>query len=86
MSGFWHDLWAVLWLATWGNNVAWLESLILAGLTAWIAHKTGLLRKLTEHTGHHLAAWWDRHHGPHAVKRHKQALREHDEETRRLPR
>ena len=28
--------------------------------------------------GKHLAAWWDVHHGPHAVKRHKQALREHE--------
>ena len=29
-----------------------------------------------------LAGLWDRHHGPHAVERHKQAIREHEEEKR----
>ena len=68
-----HDLYAVLWLATWGNNMAWLESLVLTGLAVWLGR---------DHVGRKLAAWWDLHHGEHAVKRHRQALREHEESKR----
>jgi hypothetical protein len=64
-----HGLRAVLWDATWGNNVAWLESTALAGLILWAARNPA---------GRRAAAWWDRHHGPKAVERHKQALREHE--------
>jgi hypothetical protein len=73
MHEFLHHVYAITWLATWGNNMAWLESLAAAGLVAWLAR---------DHIGRHLAAWWDRHHGPHVVKRHKQAMREHEAKGR----
>jgi hypothetical protein len=31
-----HDLYAVAWLATWGNNMAWLESLAVIGAVAFV--------------------------------------------------
>jgi hypothetical protein len=61
---------AVVWGATWGNNLAWLESLAAAALVAFWRR---------DQIGHHAAAWWDKHHGPHAVKRQRQALAEHEE-------
>lgn len=68
-----HDLYAVLWLATWGNNMAWLESLAVAGLVAfWKRDKIG----------HHLAAWWARHIKPHNIAHHREALRQHEEEKK----
>jgi hypothetical protein len=66
-----HDLYAVAWLATWGNNMAWLESLAVTGAVVWLARNP---------IGRRLAAFWSRHHGPHAVAQHKQALREHEAE------
>jgi hypothetical protein len=69
LSGIIRDLYAVAWLATWGNNMAWLESLAVAGAVTFL---------LRHRIGRNLAAWWDRHHGPKAVERHKQALREHE--------
>lgn len=66
-----HALYSVLWAATWGNNVAWLESLALAGVATWA---------FRDHLGARLAAWWAKHHGPHAIEQHKQALAEHEAE------
>jgi hypothetical protein len=42
-----HDLYAVLWLATWGNNMAWLESLVVIGLVTFVKRDA---------IGRHLAA------------------------------
>jgi len=64
---------AVVWDATWGNNMAAVEWGAVMGALGWAAR---------HRIGRNLAAWWDKHHGPHAVERHKQALREHAEETR----
>jgi hypothetical protein len=50
-----HDLYAVAWLATWGNNMAWLESLAVAGLAVYF--KRDAIGRLT-------ADWRARHH-PH---------------------
>lgn len=71
-----HALYAILWGATWGNNVAWLESLAVAGLATYALHRLGVLGHLADKAGRHLAAWWARHHGPHAIEQHKRALRE----------
>lgn len=79
MHSFLHHVYAITWLATWGNNMAWLESLAAAGLVAWVTHKTGLLPKLTDHVGRTLAAWWAKHHGPHAIAQQREALRQHEE-------
>lgn len=65
-----HDLYAVLWQATWGNNMAWLESLTVAGLLAFLKRDA---------IGRRLAAWWAVHHGPHAIAQHREALRQHEE-------
>lgn len=73
LSQFLHDLWSILWGATWGNNVAAIEWTAILGVTGWLGR-----HKITAR----LAAHWDRHAGPHAVKRHKQALREHQAESR----
>lgn len=67
---FLRDLYAVLWLATWSNNLAWLESLLIAGaITFW----------KRDHVGKHLAAWWAKHHAEHAIAQHREALRQHEE-------
>lgn len=66
-----HDLWAVLWLATWGNNVAWLESLAAVALVAYLKRDA---------IGHRSAAFWAKHHGPHEVEHHLEALRRHEAE------
>jgi hypothetical protein len=79
-----HGLWAVLWLATWGNTVAaieWAAALALLGLLGR-RHIGRGLAALAEAIGPHVAAWWARHHGPYAVEHHKQALREHAAERR----
>jgi hypothetical protein len=54
---------------TWSNAIEQAEGAVLITLVGWAAR---------DHIGRKLAAWWDRHAGPHAVKRHKQALREHE--------
>jgi hypothetical protein len=62
---------------TWGtagNLVAWVICGAIGGTAAWFGR-----HKITARA----AALWDRHHGPLAVKRHKQALREHEAEQRR---
>ena len=65
-----HDLYAVLWLATWGNNTAWLESLLVMGAVAFWKR---------DRIGRQTAAWWAKHHGPHAIEHHREALRQHEE-------
>ena len=58
---------------TGGNIVAWVLCGAVSGTAAYL---------LRHRIGARLAAWWDRHHGPYAVRRHKQALREHEQEKR----
>lgn len=65
----WHAVWAVIWGATWGNNTAALEWAVAMGVAGWLAR---------DHIGAKLAAWWAKHHGPHAVAQHRQALEEHE--------
>lgn len=50
-----HDLYAVAWLATWGNNAAWLESLAVAGVAVYVKRDA---------IGRRTADWRARHH-PH---------------------
>ena len=66
-------LYAILWGATWGNNTAWLESLIVGGGTVWL---------FRDHIGKRLAAWWAKHNGPHAVRHHLEALRRREQEKK----
>jgi hypothetical protein len=35
---------------------------------------------LRDQIGRRLAAWWAKHHGPHAIAQHLEALRQHDAE------
>ena len=49
---------AIAWDATWGNNLAWLESLAAAGAVAFWKR---------DHIGKNAAAFWARHHAPHAI-------------------
>lgn len=65
------DLFNILWGATWGNNTAAAEWALVIGSGGWL---------LRHRIGRRLAAWWDRHYGPLAVERHKQAMREHQSE------
>lgn len=58
---------------TGGNLIASALLFTLGVLGAWLGRHT---------IGRALAAWWDRHHGPKAVERHKQALREHEASKR----
>lgn len=32
-----------------------------------------------DHIGRKLAAWWAKHHGPHAIEQQREALRQHEE-------
>lgn len=68
-----HDLWRVLWVATWGNNTAALEWAVAGVAIAYLKRDT---------IGRHLAAWWAKHHGPHEVEHHLEALRLHEAEKR----
>jgi hypothetical protein len=63
-----HQLYAVMWLATWGNNMAWLESVAVTAGAVWI---------FRDRVGRRLAAWWASHHGTHATAHYLAALREH---------
>lgn len=65
-----HDIWAVIWGATWGNNMAAVEWGAITVAAGWLGR---------DHIGRRLAAWWAKHHGPHAIEQHKQALKEHEE-------
>lgn len=68
-----RDLYAVLWGATWANNLAWLESLAATGLVLWVKRDA---------IGKRAAAWWNRHHREHAIELHLEALRRHEEAKR----
>lgn len=68
-----RQLYAILWGATWGNNTAWLESLIVGGVAVWA---------FRDHIGKHLAAWWAKHHGPHAIAQHREAMCQHEKEKK----
>lgn len=61
-----HDLYAVLWGATWGNNVAWLESLAVTGIAVYLGR---------DKIGRHVAAWLHKHHEQHLaeLERHRAA-------------
>lgn len=50
------ELYAVLWQATWGNNLAWLESLAATAVAVYL---------FRDRLGRRAAAWWHRHHAPH---------------------
>jgi hypothetical protein len=57
---------------TWGaggNVVVDVGGMLIGGLVSYLAR---------DHIGRKLAAWWAKHHGPHAVEQQKQALREHE--------
>lgn len=71
--GFLTELHYIFWQATWGNNTAWLESLLLTGLTIFFVR---------DRLGKRFAAWWARHHHEHMVAAHLEALRRHEEEKR----
>lgn len=58
---------------TWSNAIEQAEGAAVITLIGWAAR---------DQIGRKLAAWWDVHHGPHAVKRHRQALREHEASKR----
>lgn len=51
---------AILWGATWGNNMAALEWACGTGALLWLGR---------EHAGRRLAAWWARHYA-HAAEQH----------------
>jgi len=38
---------------------------------------------LRDRIGRRLAAWWAKHHGPHAIAQHLEALRRHEAEKRK---
>ena len=67
----WHEFWHVVWDTTWGNNVAWLESLVILAVFTWL---------FRDYIGKYLAAWWARHHGPHEIEHHLEALRRWEKE------
>ena len=58
---------------TWSNAIEQAEGAAVIALIGFLGR---------DHIGRKLAAWWDLHHGEHAVKRHRQALREHEESKR----
>jgi hypothetical protein len=73
---------------TWGTGGNLVASALLGAgglLLAWITHKLGILSKLMDRVGRILAAWWAKHHGPHAVAQHLEALRRHEEDKQRGP-
>jgi len=41
---------------TWSNTIAWIEAILLAAFSTWY---------LRDHVGRSLAAWWNKHYGPH---------------------
>lgn len=62
---------------TWGagGNLAAAPILaVISGGVAWL---------LRHKIGRGLAAWWAKHHGPHAIAQHREALRQHEEAKRR---
>jgi len=61
----------------WPNGGTWSNAIEQAAAAVLVAMHGYLAR---DHIGAKLAAWWARHHGPHAVEQHRQALREHEAE------
>lgn len=69
----WDAIWRSLFgPGTWGTAGNIVAAVILGALSVL----AGYLGR--NHIGRRLAAWWDLHHGPHAVKRQRQALAEHE--------
>lgn len=68
-----HELYRVLWQATWANNVAALESAVIVAALAAVRR---------DWIGRHLAAWWSRHRREHEIEHHLEALRRHEAEKR----
>lgn len=64
----------ILWGATWGNNMAWVESLAATAVITYI---------FKDFIGRHLARWWAKHHGPHAIAQYREALRQHEAEKQK---
>ena len=62
-------VWAVVWGATWGNNMASVEFAAAMAVFGWLGR---------DRIGRRLAAWWAKHHGPHAIEQQRQALAEHE--------
>jgi hypothetical protein len=60
------DLFGAGTWGTGGNMVAW----VICGVIVFVCR---------DFIGKRMAGWWARHHGPHAIEQHKQALREHEE-------
>jgi hypothetical protein len=58
---------------TWSNLAASLEWAIIVVVAIWV---------FRDHIGKHLAAWWNKHHGEHAIEQHLEALRRHEKEKR----
>lgn len=61
---------AVAWSPTWGNNLAALEWGAAGAFVGYLGR---------DHIGRKAAAWWAKHHGPHAIAQHREALRQHEE-------
>lgn len=55
--------------AVWGNVIAEPVIFLASAAVVWL---------LRDRIGRHLAAWWHKHHGPHAIAEHRQALAEHE--------
>jgi hypothetical protein len=64
MAAAWHWYWAQA-----GGNV------LAVPACAVVAVALGFVFR--DQAGRRMARWWDRHHGPLVVERHKQAIREH---------
>ena len=67
--GWLADLFGPGTWGTGGNMVAWVICGAISAAAAYL---------LRHRIGRNLAAWWDLHHGPHAVRRHRQAMEEHE--------
>lgn len=65
-----NDLFGPGTWGTGGNMVAWVICGLMGGLATYL---------LRHEIGKHLAAWWAKHHGPHAIAQHREALRQHEE-------
>lgn len=61
---------AVVWGATWGNNMAAIEWGTGCSIAGFLAR---------DHIGRKGAAWWAKHHAEHAIAQHREALRQHEE-------
>ena len=54
---------------TWSNAIEQVAAAVLVALHGWVAR---------DHIGAKAAAWWAKHHGPHAISQHREALRQHE--------